>query len=597
MNSFKMIINYWLKSKRNFFLGIIFQLIAMALSSLIPALTGKMIASLKGGDPAMFWELIGRYIIIISSIAFLSFLFSRGGRVRNAEVASRALYELRNDINGAIYKQSFSYFDKVETGQLVARATSDVEQTQAIFGFGLNVGIQSLIQMSLVFIIISIMSVKLAIIFYIIIPTALAIIMVLIKKLQPIYFETREAFGELTSTLRENIVGAEVVRIFSKQDKELKKFVKSNKRFYDAGVHSVKLNSIINPINLISLGMILSLILYIGGGMVLNNEMDFSTLIAFLGYVGMVMFPLSVFSQILLYYIQADAALRRISEVLESTPDIVESPDAIEMGDIKGHIEFENVSFGYTSDHLILKGLNFEVKPGEHLAIIGTTGSGKSTIISLLPRFYDVREGSIKIDGVDIRKYKLKDLRKNIGIVSQETYLFNRSIKDNIAFGKEDASMEEIKEAARVARLDDFIESLPDKYETIIGERGTRLSGGQKQRLSIARAVLIKPKILILDDSTSSVDVETEYEIQQTLEVVMKDRTSIIITQRISSIRNADKIMVLDQGRIVGLGTHEELINDNPLYRQIYETLYYKQKKMAALPNKTNINENLNGGS
>jgi len=243
-----------------------------------------------------------------------------------------------------------------------------------------------------------------------------------------------------------------------------------------------------------------------------------------------------------------------------------------------GEIKFKNVTFGYTSEHRVLKNITFEIPAGEKLAIIGTTGSGKSTIINLLPRFYEINEGMIQIDGVNIKNYLLKDLRKNIGIVSQETFLFNRSISENIAFGAENATQDEIELAAKTANLHDFIISLPDKYDTIVGERGTRLSGGQKQRLSIARALIVKPKILIFDDSTSSVDVETEFKIQNALERIMKGTTSLIITQRISTIRNANLILVLDKGRVVGLGTHEQLIDSNVLYKQIYETLFQKQK-------------------
>jgi ATP-binding cassette subfamily B protein len=282
--------------------------------------------------------------------------------------------------------------------------------------------------------------------------------------------------------------------------------------------------------------------------------------------------------QIMLTYVQADAALTRVREVLDSAPEIEDSPDAVPVESMKGEIIFDNVSFGYTSEHRILKDISFKIPAGKKLAILGTTGSGKSTIINLIPRFYEINSGTIKIDDIDIRNYLLKDLRKNIGLVSQETYLFNKSIADNIAYGKEDAKHEEIVEAAKIAELHDFIVSLPEGYDSVVGERGTRLSGGQKQRLSIARALIVKPKILVFDDSTSSVDVETEFKIQEALMTIMKETTTIIITQRISTIRNADLILILDRGRVVGIGNHEELIGSNVLYRQIFETLYQKQK-------------------
>jgi ATP-binding cassette subfamily B protein len=285
-----------------------------------------------------------------------------------------------------------------------------------------------------------------------------------------------------------------------------------------------------------------------------------------------------MWGQIMMMYVQADAALSRIREVLESTPDVKDLPDAISIESLKGDVKFENVTFGYTSEHRVLKDITFEIPAGKKLAIIGTTGSGKSTIINLLPRFYEINSGMIKIDGINIQKYLLKDLRKNIGIVSQETFLFNKSIRENIVFGVENANQEEIEEAAKIANLHDFIISLPEGYDSTVGERGTHLSGGQKQRLSIARALITKPRILIFDDSTSSVDVETEFKIQNALKRIMKDTTTFIITQRISTIRNADKILVLDKGRVVGHGTHQQLFDGNVLYKQIYETLFHKQK-------------------
>jgi ATP-binding cassette subfamily B protein len=401
------------------------------------------------------------------------------------------------------------------------------------------------------------------------------------KKLKPIFLDTRESFGDLTNTIRENIVGAQVVRMFSTQDKERQKFLTNNKRFYDASVSSVKYNSLYLPAIYIIMGVMTISNLVIGGIRFLEDPSVFETIVTLQSYIIALGFPLMMFGQIMLSYIQADAALTRVREVLESTPDINDLPDAIPIGDdvtLKGDIKFDDVSFGYTPDHRILKNVSFNVPSGKTIAILGTTGSGKSTIINLIPRFYEVTEGSIKIDNRDIREYLVKDLRKNIGIVSQETYLFNKSIAKNIAYGKDDASEEEIVKVSKIANLHDFIVTLPKGYDSIVGERGTRLSGGQKQRLSIARALLIKPKILILDDSTSSVDVETEYQIQKELLRMMKDTTTIIITQRISTIRGADYILILDRGRVVGFGSHDELIESNVLYKQIYQTLYIKQK-------------------
>jgi len=522
-------------------------------------------------------ELLINFFLVVL-FASLRYIFNRAARLKGAEVSSNATYSLRTDISNAIYRQSFSYFDKTETGQLIARATSDVEETNQIFGMGLTSTLQSSFQLGGIIIGFLIFGRELMYVLLIAVGISVALSIYIAKKLKPIFLDTRESFGDLTTTIRENIVGAQVVRIFSTQQKEYQKFLKNNKRFYDASVNSVKYNSFYHPIIQILIGTITILTLYLGGIRIIAGTMALNTFITLLSYVVALTFPLMMLGQIMLVYIQADAALTRVREILESTPEIEDLPNAIPITSLNGDVEFENVSFGYTQDHRILKDVSFKVPAGKVLAILGTTGSGKSTIINLIPRFYEINNGSIKIDQKNIRTYLLKDLRKNIGIVSQETFLFDKTIAENIAYGRDVASRDEITEAAKIADLHDFVVSLPKGYDSIVGERGTRLSGGQKQRLSIARALIIHPKILILDDSTSSVDVETEFKIQQALTEIMKKTTTIIITQRISTIRGADYILILDRGRVVGFGTHDELISSNVLYKQIYETLYQKQK-------------------
>jgi len=569
-----------LRSRRDFLKVLGLQLISIILALIIPIYTGYLVGGLKPPIPIETQTILLMNFVIIVILAVMSFLVGTSARTFSAKISARALYYVRKDINDAIYRQSFSYFDKHATGQLVARATSDVDQTEQIFGFGLTLALQGFIQLTGVIILAIIIQVSLSWIFAIVIPISIIMSLFITLKLRPIYLESREAFGELTNTIRENIVGASVVRTFGTQEKEKEKFSINNRRFYNASVGTVKWSSIFTPLNTILIGSMIVLTLFFGGNRVIQGIMPLSTLVAYLGYIGLTTFPLISFGSLFVMYVQADAALIRIRQVIESVPEILEDPDPVSAESIEGDVNFEKVSFGYVPGNLVLKNMSFHVPAGQKIAILGTTGSGKSTIINLLPRFYDVTEGTILIDGVDIRKYRLKDLRKHIGIVSQDTFLFDKSIKENITFGREDASMEEIIEAATTADLHDFIISLPEGYNTLTGERGTHLSGGQKQRLSIARALLIRPKILILDDSTSSVDVETEYKIQQALERVMHGTTTFIITQRISTIRNADLIMVLDKGHIVGLGTHKELLESNVLYRQIFETLLSKQKKL-----------------
>jgi len=572
MNSARMIIKYWVKSKKDFILQITLLVISTVFSTLTPIFIGRLVGALTN---------VGNLLINFSMIllfAILGYFSTRAARIRGAEVSSRAIYHLRNDISNAIYRQSFSYFDKTETGQLISRATSDIEETQQIFGFGLQMGLMAILQLIGVTIAFVLFSVELSLFLVATYVFSLSVSYYIAKKLKPIFLETRESFGNLTNTIRENIVGAEVVRIFSTQDKEREKFLKDNKRFFKASVDTVKFNSLYTPLIYIVMGFMVLIVFFIGGIWVIEGSMSLETIVTLQAYIASLGFPLMMMGQFLLIYIQADAALTRVREVIDSAPEIKDSPDAISVDITEGEVEFNNVTFGYVPDNRILKDVSFKAPAGKTMAILGTTGSGKSTIINLIPRFYEVNNGTITIDGRDIKKYLLQDLRRNIGIVSQETYLFNKSISDNIAYGKEDATEEEIINAAKIANLHDFIISLPDGYDSIVGERGTRLSGGQKQRLSIARALIIKPKILIFDDSTSSVDVETEFKIQKALTEVMKDTTTIIITQRISTIRNADLILILDRGRVVGVGDHESLMKLNVLYKQIYETLYQKQK-------------------
>ena len=572
MNSMRMIFKYWARSKKD----LIFQLIFLGVSTIfytfVPIFIGRMI----GGSVNVNILLINFLLVI--GFSLIVYFANRAGRLKGAEVSARAIYHLRTDISNAIYRQSFSFFDKTETGQLISRATSDIEETQMIFGMGLIMGLQSILQLVGVLVGFFLFSIELAIILVIVFGGSLAVSYFIAKKLKPIFTETRESFGDLTNTIRENIVGAEVVRMFSTQDKELHKFQESNTRFYKASVNSVKYNSLYMPLVYVVIGFMTIITFFLSGMWFIEGKMGYDVIVTLLVFIASLGFPLVMLGQIMLIYVQADAALTRVREVIDSAPEIEDSPDAVPIKLMRGEIIFDKVSFGYTSEHRILKDVSFKIPEGKKLAILGTTGSGKSTIINLIPRFYEINGGTIKIDGVGIDKYVLKDLRRNIGLVSQETYLFNKSIADNIAYGKEDAKYEDIVEAAKIAELHDFIVNLPDGYDSIVGERGTRLSGGQKQRLSIARALIVKPKILIFDDSTSSVDVETEFKIQEALMRIMKGTTTIIITQRISTIRNADLILILDRGRVVGLGNHEDLIESNVLYRQIFETLYQKQK-------------------
>ncbi len=560
---------------------ILFMVLGSMSAAIVPRLTELIINGITDAqNPITRNELV--LMIIFGILGGLGSAILNGvGRYYSAIVGTQAVYFVRRDVYDSINRQSFSFFDSIETGQLIARATSDIEMTQQAFGMGITFMIQAFISSLVILIAVQLTVPSLSWILYITIALYLMIVKYYSGKMGPLFYKSRISFGDLTTTIRENIIGAQVVRIFNAQKKELSKFTQNNKKFKEYSVQTIKYQTLLMNFSKIFLGVLVIFILYIGGRQVIDGIMNIGTLIAFLTYATMVSMPLFMLNNVIMTFIQADASFKRVSEILENLGETTEKPNAIIADNLRGEIIFENVSFKY-SDTPVLDNISFQVNQGEKIAILGTTGSGKSTLISLIPRYYDPTSGEIKLDGIDLREYQIKSLRKCIGVVSQEIFLFTNSIKDNIRFGKENATDEEVIEAAKMANIHEFVMNLPDKYDTIIGERGVQLSGGQKQRLAIARALIVNPKILILDDSTSAVDVETERKIQDALSKLMENRTSFIITQRLSTIRNVDRIMILDRGHLVGFDTHKNLYETNALYRQMYETLFMKQKVITA---------------
>lgn len=576
----QMVLKYAWKSRKAFIIMLFAMIVGSFFSMIVPRITELIINGLDAGSLPKN-EL---YLLLLGAVALslASAIITGVGRYSSAQVGTKAIYYLRSDVYNAINRQSFSYYDKTETGQLVARATSDIDTTKPAFSMGITMSVQSIMTMIMALVGITLMLPIIAWVAYVGVGTYILIVAITAIKMRPIYLESREKFGELTTTTRENILGANVVRIFNAQRKEKGKFEVNNGKFRDLTIETIKLQTILRYTGRTVIGLMGVAGFYLSGKLYIDNIIEIGTLIAFIGYVTMLMMPLHMLNGVIINFIAADAAMIRVKDVLDSMPEVSEKTDAISALNIKGKVEFKNVNFGYTST-LVLKDITFTVDAGSKMAILGTTGSGKSTLISLLPRFYDVTSGNLLIDGIDVKNYILdgdNSIRSQIGVCSQNIFLFNTSLADNIRFGKEDTSQEEVIKAAKSANIHEFIQSLPEGYDTIVGERGHSLSGGQKQRIAIARALIIQPKILILDDSTSAVDVETEFNIQKAMEEIMKGRTSFIITQRLSTIRNAEKILVMDQGRVVGIGVHDDLYQNNPLYRQIYETLFVKQKKI-----------------
>jgi len=522
---------------------------------------------------------VGLYAVGLVAVSILGGIFGFGQRYGMAYVVQGAIYDIRNDLYDFILHLPFSFHDRTRTGQLISRMTSDVDQISRFFGFGLS----NLLSMALTFVgasfILFRMNWQLAVMGLMIMPLMTFTALRGSSSLGPRFYGLRQQFGRITAQLQENFSGARVVKAFAREEYEITKLRRELEEFLQRQMGLIKVFSLFMPAMsfLTNLGMLL--ILVYGGWSVINGRLSLGGLVASQGYLMMLTGPIRMIGWMVVMGKQASAAGQRIYEVLDSRPEVVESPKAIELPRLRGEVRFRNVSFAYEEGSDVLHDINLTVRPGEMVALLGATGSGKTSIVNLIPRFYDVTAGQVTVDGYDVREVKLESLRKQIGTVFQEAFLFSDTMAENIAYGRNGASMEEIVRAAKLAQAHDFIMSFPEGYQTRVGERGITLSGGQRQRVTIARALLLDPRILILDDSTSSVDVETEYLIQQALAAAMRDRTAFVIAHRLSTVKNADRIIVLNDGRIVQQGTHEELLARDGPYRRIYETQFVDQEE------------------
>ncbi len=515
-------------------------------------------------------------IVINAALLILAFAIMRGIfsflQSFMAERTSHGLaFDLRNAIFSKIQRMSFSFYDRNQTGQLMVRATDDVERVRTFVAQGLVLAAQSFLLLIGALIVLTFTNWQLTLVIMPLLPIALAIFFIFGRISQPLFLEVQNRLSRLNTILQENIAGIKVVKAFARESYEEERFDRAATALMEQQIRVNRIFAFLFPmIFLISqLGQVA--ILYFGGQQILNGTLALGEYQKFSLYLVYVFFPLGQLGFIIALLAQAGASAERIFEVLDARSEIVERPDAITLPPIQGRVEFRNVTFRYfNSSAPVLQNVSFVVEPGQTVALLGATGSGKTSIINLIPRFYDVSEGAVLIDGYDVREVTIDSLRGQIGIVLQETNLFSGTIRENIAFGRPDADDEEIIAAAKAAAAHDFIMSFPDGYNTRVGERGMTLSGGQKQRIAIARALLLNPRLLILDDSTSNVDVATEALIQRALDRLMRGRTSFVIAQRISTVRNADLILVLDKGRLVASGTHAELMEQSPIYAEIY---------------------------
>ena len=504
------------------------------------------------------------------------------GRFFGERLSHVVSYDIRNEIYDKVQRQSFSYHDSAQVGTIITRAISDVNEIQRYFAFGLMDGLNVILLLTGVVTMMMLTSPPLAVFALLPLVPLTLYSRGFVMRVHPRWKAVMERMQALSNHIQENALGAEVVRVFAREQYEIDTFYDQNKKLYDEQLDFITQWITFLPASALLAAMSTALVLLVGGILEAQGTGNITVglIVTFNAYVLLLVQPLRFVGFIILLTTQAVASGERIFQVLDEEERIVDKPGAKSV-DISGHVRFENVSARYhEAGEAALRDVCLEAKPGELVAIIGLTGAGKTTIANLIPRFYDVSGGRVLIDGVDVRDHALDSLRSQIGIVMQQSLLFSATIEENIAFGKTDATRQQIIEAAEAADAHGFISEFPDGYQTAVGERGVTLSGGQKQRIAIARALLIDPRILILDDSTSSVDTQTEHKIQRALERVMQGRTTFVIAQRMSSILNADQILVLRDGEIIQRGKHETLIEEGGLYKEIYELQLQEQERV-----------------
>ena len=521
---------------------------------------------------------------VILAIAVGRGLVSFGQRFYGEWLSNRIAYDLRNQFYRRLQQLPFAFHDRAKTGDLMSRATSDITESERFAGIGLMDLLSVLMLLIGVVVAMLLEHVWLTLLVLPVMATLVLTALYFGTTMRPMFKRIQEQMGALSGVMQESMTGIGLVKAYAREPYELEKFDRANNEWFDRRYESIKLWAFYWPLFSLILAVAIFLLLWFGGPPAISGEITIGSLFAMIFYVLMLNGPVLRIGFLVNMATSASASATRVFEIIDTPSEIEEAGDAMALTHAVGAVAFEDVSFGYGEDgRSVLREVSFSAAPGQVVALIGPTGSGKSTIINLIPRFYDPDTGTVRVDGIDVRGLQLESLRRQIGTVLQDPFLFNATIAENIAYGRPDASLEEIMVAAKAARAHHFIETFPAGYGTEVGERGVTLSGGQKQRVAIARALVCDPRILILDDSTSSVDTETEHLIQQALQVLMEGRTTFVIAQRLLTLKAADQILVLDQGRIVQRGRHDELLTEPGLYRQIYDLQLRDQEEFLAL--------------
>jgi ATP-binding cassette subfamily B protein len=550
---------------------------AVGFSLLLPHLFGDAIDELvKFGDDGIVGGDVEQGTLVVMALAILGASVARGVfdfvRTYSTDSLSQIVsYDIRNQIYDKLQHLSFGYHDKEHTGNLMSKVTADVEAVRRFVNMGLVRSLEVVVRVIAVTVILAYLNWQLTLLSLAFVPFLVLRSTRVVSRLRAMWLHVQEVMGQTVTILQENLVGIHVVKAFASEEYEKKKYAKKTLELREEYYRSERLQGTNSAWMTLYFTLALGMILWFGGWQVIKEDLTPGGLTKFILYLNQLTFPIRMSAFIINSFARAISSGKRLFEVLDARSPVDERPGAEDMSRGQGRVEFSGVSFSYDSRLPALNNVNLTALPGQVIALLGAPGCGKSTIVSLLPRFYDATQGHILVDGRDIREFTLASLRHNVGIVQQDVFLFSATIRENIAYGAVDAPYEEVVNAAKIAQLHDHISSLPDGYDSIVGERGTTLSGGQRQRLAIARTILVDPPILVFDDSTSNVDVETERLIHQAMTGVMKGRTTFVIAHRLSTVQDADLIVVLKNGEVTEQGTHQELMARQGVYREIYD--------------------------